>query len=283
MKTPKLFLLAILISFGISTMAQVAINNDGSNPNSSSILDLKSTNGGLLLPRMNTFQISYISNPAAGLMVFNTDSSDFYGFNGSEWVSVWNTGDTINVWACGDPIIDSRDGQTYTTIQIGTQCWFAENLNYDTTNSWWYDNSSANGDVYGRLYTWEAALTACPSGWSLPSDEEWKTMEMALGMSQNEADQTGYRGTDEGEKLKSTSGWFSGGNGTNSSGFTALPGGYRTTYGGFIELGYYGYWWSATAYGSTIAWYRTLIDDYDDVYRDNYVKGSGFSVRCLRD
>jgi hypothetical protein len=82
---------------------------------------------------------------------------------------------------------DPRDGQTYATIKINSQTWFAENLNYVTSNSWSYNNDTANGNIYGRLYIWEAALTACPSGWSLPSDDQWKQMEMALGMSQKKA------------------------------------------------------------------------------------------------
>ena len=180
---------------------------------------------------------------------------------------------------------DPRDGQTYTTIEIGSQTWFAENLNYEIPNSWWYDNSIANGDIYGRLYTWDAALNACPSGWHLPSDDEWKTLEMALGMSQSEADDIGFRGTDEGEKMKSTTGWNNNGNGTNSSGFNALPGGGRdSSWSSFDDLGIFGYWWSSSEYsGTDAAWARYLTNESGQVYRDNYFyKATGFSVRCVK-
>ena len=180
---------------------------------------------------------------------------------------------------------DPRDGQTYTTVDIGSQTWFAENLNYETANSWWYNNSSANGDIYGRLYNWDAALNACPSGWHLPSDEEWKTLEMALGMSQNEADDTGWRGTDEGGKMKEagTAHWNSPNTGaTNSSGFTALPGGYRNSSGSFYYLGNYGYWWSSSEGSGTGAWGRYLGYGNVQVRRNLYDKTYGFSVRCLK-
>ncbi len=177
---------------------------------------------------------------------------------------------------------DARDGQEYGYKIIGSQTWMAENLNYETVNSWWYDNNSSNGDVYGRLYTWDAALTACPAGWHLPSDNEWKTMEMYLGMSQSEAEGMGWRGTDEGKKMKSTSGCFYNGNGTNSSGFTALPGGQHDSGGSSYDLGFYGYWWSSTEYSGTGARYRGLDCDHDDVYRDATDKTKGFSVRCLK-
>ena len=183
---------------------------------------------------------------------------------------------------------DPRDGQTYNTVTIGNQTWFAENLNYETSNSWWYNNSSANGDVYGRLYTWDAALTACPAGWHLPSDEEWKTLEMALGMSQSEADAEGWRGTDEGGKMKETgtTHWTSPNYGaTNSSGFSALPGGSLNDGSNFDYVGSSGIWWSATEweYNSTCAWCRSLYTVFVDVSRDRPSKESGFSVRCVRD
>lgn len=180
----------------------------------------------------------------------------------------------ITVTSGGGTFTDPRDGQTYNIVTIGNQTWFAENLNYQTADSWWYNNSSANGDVYGRLYTRNAALSACPNGWHLPSDEEWKTLEMALGMSLSEADAEGYRGTDEGEKMKSTSGWLNNGDGTNSSGFNALPGGYYLG-NACYDLGSNGDWWSSSEY-------RYLNYDDNRVGRDYIVNTFGFSVRCLK-
>jgi|TARA_B100001971_G_scaffold214687_1_gene253624 TatA/E family protein of Tat protein translocase len=181
---------------------------------------------------------------------------------------------------------DPRDGQDYITAYIGNQKWLAENLNYETTNSWWFINSTANGEIYGRLYTWEAALIACPNGWHLPSDNEWKTFEMALGMSQSEANNTGWRGTNEGGKMKETgtTHWSSPNTGaSNTVGFTALPGGIRTSDGSFFELGNYGDWWSTTEESGTLAWSRYLYSNSDQVNRHNSTKTTSFSVRCLKD
>ncbi len=181
---------------------------------------------------------------------------------------------------------DPRDGQTYNIVTIGTQIWFAENLNYQATlGSSWYNNSSANGDIYGRLYIWNAAIIVCPIGWHLPSDDEWKTLEMFLGMSQSDADKREWgRGTNEGEKLKSTSGWVSGGNGTDTVGFTALPGGhYYYGIGEFWSLGTYGFWWTATGINSTYAVGRALNYSDSGVARLHLDKYDEFSVRCIKD
>ena len=178
---------------------------------------------------------------------------------------------------------DTRDNQTYNTLIIGNQTWFAENLNYETDNSFCYDHSTTYCDTYGRLYDWQMALYACPNGWHLPSDEEWKTLEMVLGMSQSEADGIGLRGTNEGEKMKSTTGWNSNGNGTNISGFNALPGGYGGMVGSFYNRGNYGCWWSSSAYTSTYIWNRTLSYDNHQVKREYLNKAFRFSIRCLKD
>jgi uncharacterized protein (TIGR02145 family) len=178
--------------------------------------------------------------------------------------------------------VDPRDGHTYFIVKIGNQTWFAENLNYKTKNSWCYDNDPANCKIYGRLYTWDAAKNACPDGWHLPEDEEWKQLEMFLGMSRSTADKTEWRGYNESKKLKSKSGWSDNINGSNSSGFNALPGGYKTWHS-FDVIGDIGYWWSATTYSPTHAWTRSLYSDLQMIMRGAVYKTLGCSVRCLKD
>ena len=279
------------------------------NPEASAILDVSSSNKGFLPPRMTDAEIGDIASPANGLMVFNTTDNKVYVF-----VSIDNEWKEINYGApfpCGDALIDARDSKSYTTVQIGTQCWMKENLNIgvminstsggtdndgeQTNNSiiekYCYSNNTSNCDTYGGLYQWNEMMqyvtTAgtqgiCPNGWHIPTDDEWKTMEMHLGMTQAQADDISLRGTDEGEKMKSTSGWYNNGNGTNSSGFTALPGGYRHGNGSFHYLGSNGYWWSSTEGSGSNAWNRNLYYDNDRVSRSNYSKAYGFSVRCLK-
>jgi uncharacterized protein (TIGR02145 family) len=111
-------------------------------------------------------------------------------------------------------------------------------------------------------------------------------MEMSLGMSEAEAASDGWRGTDEGYQMKSTSGWndyngFSG-NGSNSSGFNGRPGGYADS-GGFYDFGNLGYWWSSSASGSSYAWRRYLYSSNDYVDRNGNVRYYGFSARCIKD
>ena len=415
----KVFLisLVVVISMFDTANAQVSINTDGSSPDSSAILELKSNTKGLLIPRMTTLQIQSICGPADGLQVYNADSGKLYIFvlNYNEWKEVkYGTGtlipfadislgtggmcnntivmgtytqgvyltsaeyvtlevdvltlgsyaistDTLNGYhfsasgtfsntginyinlagtglpylvqtdtftvtgyngggtctfsvtvvpsgggpTCGIPFTDNRDGKSYETEQIGTQCWMTENLNIgiringvnnQTDNSiiekYCYNDDTANCTTYGGLYQWDEMMQyvttegtqgICPNGWHLPTDEEWKTLEMYLGMSQSEADDTGWRGTDEGEKMKSTSGWLNNGNGTNSSGFNALPGGFRHDNETFNGLGYYSFWWLSSEGPGTYEWYRSLYDGFDQVERDdNYNKPYGFSVRCIK-
>ena len=179
--------------------------------------------------------------------------------------------------------IDPRDSRAYEIVQIGEQIWFAENLNFLTGSSWCYDDESNNCDIYGRLYLWSSAINACPDGWHLPSDDEWKILEIHIGMSQSEADDTGYRGTDEGLKLKSTDGWHENGNGINSFGFNALPAGSRSYDGTYYNLTELGNWWTSTNGTGTMKWERALIYSNDKVYRGDYLESSAKSVRCLKD
>jgi uncharacterized protein (TIGR02145 family) len=216
---------------------------------------------------------------------------------------------------CG--IVTDIDGNSHLTVQIGTQCWMAENLkvthyrNGDalpnvTSNLEWdnlrtgaycnYDNDAGNVAIYGLLYNWYAVSDSCgiaPEGWHVPSDAEWKQLEMYLGMSQSEADATGWRGTDEGVKMKAT-GTIEGGDGlwyfsnraaTNESGFSALPGGVRHIHGNiyFDGMGMDANFWSSTENNIVTAWSRYLYYDDSEVIRFDYDKQYGFSVRCIRD
>ncbi len=156
--------------------------------------------------------------------------------------------------------------------------WTAENLNYQTGNSWCYNDDNSNCGKYGRLYDWNTAAKACPAGWRLPSREEWGALAKAAG---GEGDY-GEQGT-AGKALKSTSGWDDDGNGIDSYGYSALPGGTRLTDGTFNFAGKDGYWWTATESAGGLAYYRDANNAYDyvDEYHDD--KNYGISVRCVKD
>ena len=197
---------------------------------------------------------------------------------------------------CGDLV--SHAGYDYSTVQIGDQCWFAENCRYlpevspssEATNPnlhyfvYGYEGinveaakSTANYETYGVLYNWPAVMTegVCPSGWHVPSDGEFTELTDFL-VAESVA----------GGKMKSTSGWndFSGssGNGSNSSGWTGLPGGYCSPLGSFSSEGDWGSWWSASESGSD-SWVRGLNYSDDFVYRHDSNQKYGFSARCVKD
>ncbi len=167
---------------------------------------------------------------------------------------------------------DSRDGKKYKTVKIGSQTWMAENLNYDANGNKCYDNKPANCEKYGRLYNWETASKACPSGWHLPNEGEWELLSEAVGGEEM-----------AGEKLKSKSSWYNNSNGTDEFGFSALPGGGGYSDGNFGGVDGYSYWWSAAEYNSNSAWRRYVSYDGSSMDRDNNYKFSLFSVRCLKD
>jgi uncharacterized protein (TIGR02145 family) len=199
-------------------------------------------------------------------------------------------------------------GNIYKTIEIGSQTWMAENLkttkyndNKDIPNvtgnsAWsnlttpaysWYDNDEAkNKPLYGALYNWFTVNTGklCPTGWHVPTDTEFKTLETYLGMSVAQADGISWRGTDQGTQLKNSSGWKAGENGTNISGFSALPGGYRFQQdGAFNNKGELSYWWSSNESGPTKGYYRRLDGSNAGVYRESAIKTAGKYIRCVKD
>jgi uncharacterized protein (TIGR02145 family) len=200
-------------------------------------------------------------------------------------------------FVCGNPLTDVRDNMVYTTVQIGTQCWMKQNLNYGTridgaleqTNNvipekYCYNNIESNCDVYGGLYQWNEAMQysiteggqgMCPAGWHVPSDAEWTTLSTHLG------------GEDiAGGKMKEagTVHWASPNLGsTNSSGFSALPGGYKYTGGSYSNLTLGAYYWSSSHFVAIFAWSKFILEEGENIYRNIYDETHGFSVRCLKD
>ncbi len=140
----------------------------------------------------------------------------------------------------------------------------------------YYQENSENGKTYGKLYNWYAVNDQrglAPEGWRLPSDNDWTVMIKHLG---GEAS--------AGKKLKASSGWPQNKNGSNTSGMGVLAGGCRHANGKFYGLGNLAYFWTSTENGKANAWYRTISSDFDKVYRHGSLnKGSGFSIRCVKD
>ena len=249
-------------------------------------------------------------------------SSSFNKSSSSSLTSCSSKG-AKNAWDYLNPsidygeITDSRDCQVYKTVKIGDQVWMAENLNYAYTGvkynysgytsdsiSWCYSNDASNCEIYGRLYTWAAAMDGaglvdpagagvgcgygkicgvsgsvrgiCPEGWHLPSYDEWETLFTAVGGSSK-----------AGTALKSQTGWKSQTGDAadrDAYGFSALPAGRRNGGGNFINAGDYANFWSASQYeGNSYSAYYVFLYYYDEKARRDYLnKGHGFSVRCLQ-
>jgi len=181
---------------------------------------------------------------------------------------------------------DPRDGKVYRIVQIGNQTWFAENINYEGVSGWCYDNDPFNCEIYGKLYDWNSAMNVCPSGWHLPSDDEWKilegTVDSQYGVGDPEWDEDCLRGFDVGKKLKSVSGWNDNGNGTDDYGFTALPGGYNSV-GQFILIGDLAKFWTSTQSSYDESWFREFHFMISTSYRLYGTGSLGNSVRCIKD
>ena len=230
-----------------------------------------------------------------------------------------NCSETV-LFTCSDPVL--YEGFEYATVQIGEQCWFADNLRstkyangdeiptglndveWSNTNDGAVaiygagtsacDDFSPNGDAcnpdwslnsYGRLYNWYAVQDSrgiCPNGWHVPSDAEWMLLEVAIGMGESVVNLEGWRGTDEGSKLKSEEGWFNLGNGNNDFGFSAVPSGHRWESGEYYNAGTDERWWSSTG-DQASAWHRDLSYDRGDIDRDFDGHRYGLSVRCVQD
>ena len=203
-----------------------------------------------------------------------------------------NSGGEQGSGVSGEPV--TYEGETYPTVVIGEQTWFAKNLNYNASGSKCYDNSPANCTKYGRLYDWATAMGLpadcnsnscssqiqdkhkgiCPDGWHIPSSEDW----IALSF---------YVVTDsdcfcccEQSKLKAKSGWNNF-NGTDQYGFAALPGGNGFSDGNYGYVGNYGFWWSSHEGGSGVE--IVEMGTHEEIQWSNGSKVVSYSVRCIKD
>ena len=274
-----------------TTLADGIVYDNGTNvgigtttPNASAVLDASSTSKGFLPPRMTTVQRDAIASPAAGLVIFNTNTNSLQIYNGSGW---------------GSLITPSATAVFLPTIVIGTQQWMSKNLdvafyrNGDpipqvtdpaawaalTTGAWcYYNNDPTQGNKYGKLYNWYAVIDTrglAPQGWHIPSDAEWTTLETTLGGA-----------SVAGGKMKEpgTLNWAAPNTGAdNSSGWAGLPCGGRLGVGSWISTTYSGKWWSSTDYVGVYGFFRQLYNDNGGIGRDFHERKSGWSVRCLRD
>lgn len=268
-------------------------------------------------PEIGTGYWTIMSGEGGNLYNPNLHNTSFSGIPNEIYVLRWRiynpcgiSDDFVTIsfassFVCGHDFVDNRDGQTYPTVSIGNQCWFAKNLNIGTMinsiedqndsqnyQKYCYANDINNCNVYGGLYQWNMAMqfsTAegsrgiCPEGWHIPTDNEFKQLELTLGMSSNEVDLLNtWRGESQnvGQKLKIN----------GSSGFEALFGGAKNSGSGFMYIegsGSYefAYFWTSTDNSNALfAMRRCLQNASTGSGRfDTFTKNYGFSVRCLKD
>ncbi|MBI9036769.1 MAG: carboxypeptidase regulatory-like domain-containing protein [Bacteroidales bacterium] len=259
-------------------------------------LDFVRNTSGFMLKKIGPFWVNNIGNmqPGEGYLVkMNADDVLTYTFTN-----------------CGDPFTDLRDGKIYNTVQIGNQCWMAENLNIGemingieemNNNSiiekYCYDDDSDNCDEYGGLYQWDEMMQyvttegtqgICSEGWHIPTDDEWKILEGTVDSQYLVGDpiwnNIGGRGYDVGLNLKSVNGWYNNGNGIDLYGFSVLPSGfYNHNSGNFSSIGKETYIWTSTKDDNNTAWCRGLFYFDENVYRNYAFNAQGWSVRCLLD
>lgn len=286
--------LLLMLTTPLLFKGQAAVNNDGSDPDASAILDIKSDEKGFLPPRLTTIQRDAISDPAEGLVIYNYDHKALEMFNGSVW------GPLSGGFQCGLSQVADEDGNAYNTVLIGDQCWLAENLNTGTMidmsanpsdngtiEKYCLNNLSENCAEYGGLYKWdelmayqteEGARGICPPGWHVPTTDEWLTLVNYLGGWVDAANKLKEAGTEH---------WEEGNQGTNSSGFTAIPCAFLLD--------------NSTWYNYYNAWFRTSTENPENTnwagvyyinglppdesqvhFSQDYKKDDAMSVRCIK-
>jgi uncharacterized protein (TIGR02145 family) len=197
---------------------------------------------------------------------------------------------------------DARDNQTYATVTLGDQTWLAQDLNYASDDSKWYDDDPANCEIYGRLYDWEASKTACPAGWHLGSDEEWSTLIKFLDPKANpkpnflgnpnavkESIWAGGMLKETGNIRDETGLWnYPNVGATNSSKFSAIPAGVCYSDGSCDVMGRHAIYWTSTENANGKVWFRVLDYGLNEIYRAaegqwSMERATSLTVRCLKD
>jgi len=280
----KRFLFPVACAFAIQFTLSCTEDNDD--------VDQPSSSGGWVSSSSVESSSSSAVSPSSSSVVASSSSraSSSSVERSSSSVAPSSSAISSSSYSDGD---SGDDISNYRTVRIGTQTWMAENLNYNVSGSKCYNNEESNCAIYGRLYNWTTAMALpsdcnrtpcssqisskhrgiCPSGWHIPSDDEWTTL-------------TDFVGEDAGTKLKSKTGWESYSDvpsGTDEYGFSALPGGNGDSDGSFHYVGKDSYWWSASNYGSNYAYNRHMFYGNEDVYYINGGKDNLFSVRCVQD
>ena len=231
----------------------------------SSGIDVSSSSQ-VLESESSSSEISQGINSSSGVL-----SSSSFGLSSS---SVVVSSSSVAVWVCGDSTV-SRGGVEYKTVLINEQCWTKENMKYvpSTGTTMCYDNLESNCETYGRLYDYEAAALACPSGFRLPTQEEMIAMQEYSGADMYDA----------GKHLKTTTGW-TGENGDDFLGFSALPGGRCNEEQTCSNIGATGYWWTSTEKVKNSNHYTLFLTGDTDSFsasttmdNDQYI-----SVRCVK-
>ena len=291
----KVIILCFIVSIGSNIEAQISINTNGNTADTSAILDVTSLNKGVLFPRMTTSQILNIKGPALGLIVMNTDSLKFYFFDRTAWRSMSDETKSIN--GCGTTF--NYMGKTYSTIQIGTQCWMKQNMNVGTRingnisqsdngviEKHCYNNVEDSCNIYGGLYQWdemmqyittESSKGICPDGYHVPSAAEWNVLRDYLGgqpVAGGKMKETGFRY------------WETPNEGaTNACGFADRGAGtYRPAgYNYFYLVRQAGIFWTSSKNGGYYVWRRDTDYLGTGLWPYSCEPYHSFSVRCVKD
>lgn len=301
---PVFYLLAFFFGVNVSFAQNVGIGT--SSPHSSAILDLSSSDKGLRIPRMTPLEIAAIQSPVNGLIVYNINDKHIYAYDSTmnKWRQVQYSATTINPWQCGNDF--PYDGKNYPTILLNGKCWMRENLNIGTMIPWGtlslnngifekycINNNPMKCDTFGGLYQWFEAVNydfdgntqgLCPTGWHVATDNEYKNLEIFLGMTQAQADAFGLRGTNQGSKIAFYAPiWVDGplemDPEFDTGGLAVLP-------SGFGALHAQASLWTANYSDPTYngnAIFREIQSSYTSIFRLPQNDQVPYAIRCVKD